>query len=138
MTDAPAENQTAAPRRYVVLHHAGVEAPHYDFMFEPAGGAALVTFRLQEWPPTRGQEVRRLKDHRRLYLTYEGTIPGDRGYVVRVDDGAVGVRPAGGGWALSRADSRVPWLTVEPLPEEAPDVWWLQPAPVSPTGQSTG
>lgn len=122
MDNAP--EKLIAPRRYVVLHHAGVEAPHYDFMFETAEASGLVTFRLQEWPPARGQEVRRLKDHRRLYLTYEGTIPGDRGYVIRVDEGALRARQLGEGWRLGRADG-TSWLTVEPLPDKGPDVWWL-------------
>jgi hypothetical protein len=112
----------------VVLHHTGVEDPHYDLLFEPAEGAALVTFRLREWPPARGQEVRRLKDHRRLYLSYEGNIPGDRGYVVRVDDSVVRARAVGPGWSLSRPDGD-PWLTLEPLADQGPDVWWLQPSP---------
>ena len=128
-----ADSQTAPRCKYVVLHHAGVEAPHYDFMFEPAEGAPLVTFRLQEWPPSKGQEVRRLKDHRRLYLTYEGTIPGDRGYVVRVDEGTVHARISGPGWTLQKTGNE-PWLTVEPLPDEGPDAWWIQ----TPTDQSTG
>lgn len=123
--NSSAEN-SRAPRRYVVLHHAGVEEPHYDFMFEPAEGAALATFRLREWPPSKGQEVRRLKDHRRLYLTYEGTIPGDRGFVVRVDEGTVHIKSAGAAWILRKSENE-PWLTIEPLRDEGPDAWWLEP-----------
>ena len=122
--DVSAESLTARPCKYVVLHHAGIEEPHYDFMFEPAEGEALVTFRLAEWPPSGRQEVRRLKDHRRLYLTFEGTIPGDRGYVVRVDKGMLHPRRDGVRWILRR-DNGEPWMTVESLEGGDEGDWWL-------------
>jgi hypothetical protein len=129
--DAAPEKPSVAPRKYVVLHHAGVEETHYDFMFEPAEGAALVTFRLGEWPPSGGQEVRRLKDHRRLYLTFEGTIPGDRGYVLRVDEGMLRPGKDGVRWILRRNNGE-PWLTLESLEGGEEGTWWLAPSAESP------
>lgn len=80
---------SADDRRYVVLLHVDAnEGSHYDLMVETAAGSGdLMTFRVPAWPVTSGVEVRRLRDHRRLYLTYEGPISGDRGVVHRVDEG---------------------------------------------------
>ncbi|MFN4243080.1 MAG: hypothetical protein ACK4PI_07565 [Tepidisphaerales bacterium] len=75
--------------RYAVLLHTGIpEGSHYDLLVEPKPGEGdLMTWRLPAWPLTAADEVRRLRDHRRVYLTYEGPIRGDRGVVHRVDEG---------------------------------------------------
>ena len=87
-------------RRFAVLHHAdGADAAHYDFLFETSASSSLVTFRLPEWPLAAGTShaALKLRDHRRIYLTYEGQISGDRGHVSRVDEGNVRVTRAGTG-----------------------------------------
>jgi hypothetical protein len=117
------------PSKFAVLLHSGAGEPHYDLLFESAPDSSLVTFRLAEWPPAKGQLVTKLRDHRRLYLTYEGDIPGGgRGRVDRVADGQLLVAGGPAGWRLRRADGR-PFMTITPDElEPAKETWWLAPA----------
>ena len=136
MSDAPGE-QDFGVRRFAVLHHTGgggggddegVE-PHYDFLFDTSDASSLVTFRLPAWPLARETyAATKLRDHRRLYLTYEGSISGDRGQVWRVGEGDVRVTRAGDGWRLDHADGR-PFLRFEPLDPargDAGDAWRVE------------
>jgi hypothetical protein len=75
------------PLRYAVLHHSNVEEPHFDLMFETLPGSMLATWRSEQWPIEQRIPLLRLRDHRRLYLDYEGDIPDQRGTVYRVADG---------------------------------------------------
>ena len=75
------------PLRYVVLRHSDVSEPHFDLMFETLPGSMLATWRSAEWPIETAVQVTRLRDHRRLYLEYEGTLTDQRGSVHRVADG---------------------------------------------------
>jgi hypothetical protein len=75
------------PVRYVVLYHMDVEEPHFDLMFETAPGSLLSTWRSAVWPIESATELTRLRDHRRLYLEYEGPVSAQRGAVLRVNDG---------------------------------------------------
>jgi len=72
---------------FVTQHHRCDEGDHYDWMLE--AGDSLITFRLpvplDDMPVGRAVSIRRLSDHRRRYLTYEGPISGGRGEV-RIDD----------------------------------------------------
>jgi hypothetical protein len=72
---------------FVILHHTGIDQPHFDLMFERSEGSLLSTFRLPTWPLTQAVTIERLADHRRDYLTYEGPLSGDRGTVKRVAGG---------------------------------------------------
>jgi hypothetical protein len=114
-------------RRYAVLQHSGVDEPHYDLLFETGETSSLVTFRLAEWPLTKGQVARKLKDHRRLYLTYEGEIPGgDRGRVDRVAEGQVRVTGGPGGWEMRHPDGRVlVWIEPDEL-DPSSENWWAR------------
>jgi hypothetical protein len=47
----------------------------------------LQTWRLESWPVREVQEVQRIRDHRPAFLTFQGTLTGDRGHVMRVDEG---------------------------------------------------
>jgi hypothetical protein len=62
---------------------------HWDLLIEAPGRELLPTWRLAHNPVTTSGEIpaERLKDHRRLYLDYEGEISGGRGRVRRVDRG---------------------------------------------------
>ena len=81
-------------RAFVLLRHETSDGVHWDLMLE--AGASLTTWQLAE-DPTRGTEgrradsggirARRLPDHRRAYLEYEGPVSGDRGHVTRVERG---------------------------------------------------
>lgn len=76
-------------RCYAVLHHEGIEAPHFDILIEFAPGSALMTWRCDTWPITSAAPVIRLPNHRRDYLEYEGLLSGNRGTVRRVAAGTV-------------------------------------------------
>jgi hypothetical protein len=73
--------------RYVVLHHTGVDAPHFDLMFETDPGSRLATWRSPQWPITGRTMTTRIADHRREYLEYEGPLSDNRGHVHRVEAG---------------------------------------------------
>jgi len=75
------------PLRYVVLRHEEIENPHFDLMFETAPGSALATWRAAEWPLRMMLPLTHLPDHRPSYLTYEGELSGNRGWVRRVASG---------------------------------------------------
>lgn len=72
---------------YVILCHEQVDEPHYDLMFETLPGSMLATWRSLAWPIQSPTPLLRLRDHRRLYLTYEGDLPGHRGSVRRIGQG---------------------------------------------------
>ena len=73
--------------RYVVLHHTGIDEPHFDLMLELIPGSELSTWRLPHWPPLAGDQFTPLPKHRRDYLEYEGPVSGDRGQVKRIAAG---------------------------------------------------
>ena len=78
---------SAASLRYAVLRHDGIDAPHVDFLFETSPGSMLQTWRLPTWPIIKVEEATRIRDHRPAFLTYQGQLTGDRGNVMRIDDG---------------------------------------------------
>ena len=70
---------------FVILHHEGIENPHFDLMFETYPGSTLTTWRADAWPFDHTANLTRLDDHRREYLDYEGPIrAGGRGWVRRL------------------------------------------------------
>jgi hypothetical protein len=73
--------------RYVVLHHDGIDRPHYDVLFETAPGSPLATWRSAEWPLRMGTPITPLPDHRHSYLDYEGPVSNNRGHVRRIASG---------------------------------------------------
>ena len=72
---------------YIVLHHTGYGEAHVDLLLE-TDGERLMTWRSPVWPLEPGTPLTPLPPHRRIYLTYEGPISGDRGEVRRVAEGA--------------------------------------------------
>ena len=79
-----------SPTRFVILHHQLADGEHWDIMLERAG--FLLTWQLPRnplAPEALPMPARRIADHRTLYLTYEGSISGDRGSVRQVAAGAV-------------------------------------------------
>ncbi len=81
--------------RFVVLHHTGVEVPHFDLMFERRAARGLLAFRLPAWPVTKELEIEPLARHRQEYLTYEGPVSNNRGEVKRVARGTYRARRVG-------------------------------------------
>jgi hypothetical protein len=83
--------------RFVVLHHEGIPDPHFDLMIEAPGKKYLYTWRCKHDPlGTYISFPRRIQNHRRDYLTYEGPVSSNRGYVSRVRCGV------GDFWKTSR------------------------------------
>src|SRR5258708_65677 len=81
--------------RFVVLHHTGwpSHSDHYDLMLDRSDGGddaekVLMTFgtKSDEFP-NPGAKLRRLADHRRAYLYFEGPLSAGRGTVKRADEG---------------------------------------------------
>ena len=74
---------------FVIQIHTGFGPVHYDLMLDR--GESLATWQLSASPvdlAAGGQlPARRLADHRRAYLTYEGPLSGGRGQVAIVDRG---------------------------------------------------
>lgn len=62
---------------------------HFDFMLETSSAGSLVTFALAAMiEKGRRLPAFRLKNHRRIYLDYEGPISGDRGHVQQAMQGS--------------------------------------------------
>ena len=75
-------------RQFVVLLHEQGDSRHWDLMLE--GDEKLATWRLACKPDAvghEGDEARRIFDHPKRFLDYEGPLSGDRGSVTRVDGG---------------------------------------------------
>jgi len=79
------------PLRFAILHHTGIPEPHFDLLFETHEGSDLATWRSPVWPITSPATVHRLKDHRRLYLDFEGDLSRRRGHVERIAGGTCDV-----------------------------------------------
>ncbi len=84
---------------FVLLLHRTADGEHYDLCLEV--GDTLATWRLPREaavPPaslgTAPLEARRLADHRRAYLDYQGPVSGDRGLVIRIDRGRLMIQEA--------------------------------------------
>ncbi len=72
--------------RFTISHHTGSkEGDHFDLMLEE--GEVLRTWRLRTASFAAPQEARAIKDHRKLYLDFEGEISGERGRVRIWDTG---------------------------------------------------
>lgn len=75
--------------QFVVQFHSGHGPTHYDLMLEHGG--ALATWRLDASPAglAAGESMpaRKLADHRKHYLTYQGPVSGGRGEVRILDRG---------------------------------------------------
>lgn len=72
-------------QRFVILIHTGHGPTHYDLMLEQAD--TLATWQFETNPgevSAGGLPCRRLPDHRKHYLDYEGAVGGDRGDVKRM------------------------------------------------------
>ena len=68
--------------RFVILFHHEIESPHWDLMLE--NGDRLATWQIQADPknwPDKPTPCRRIFDHRKKYLAYEGPLSNHRGQV---------------------------------------------------------
>lgn len=83
------------PARFVILHHRLADGEHWDLMLEH--GKVLLTWQLLREPVDASSlpiPARRIGDHRKAYLEYEGPVSGGRGTVRRVDEGTVEIEKA--------------------------------------------
>lgn len=115
------------PLRYVILRHEQVTEPHYDFMFETLPGSMLATWRSEVWPIDSPTPLLRLRDHRRLYLTFEGDLTGSRGSVLRVAEGACEVEVGEEAVWTIRLLSGAPAQTLR-LRQLSAERWQAEPA----------
>lgn len=76
--------------QWVVLHHTLLDGTsHYDWLFEPAADAPLLSLRVNSPLGPGNFQSERLPHHRRIYLTFEGDIGANRGTVKRIQQGHV-------------------------------------------------
>lgn len=110
--------------RYAVLWHSDVDDPHFDFLVETRPGSDLATWRLPRWPVLEQMDAIRLKDHRRIYLDYQGELSGHRGRVERIDGGVcqldIGEAAV---WTVSLGDGK-PVISFRQL---SGDRWMVEP-----------
>ncbi len=75
--------------RFVILHHTGVTADHFDLMLE--GPDHLWTWACEANPMDLDEgehaPAHQQLDHRKHYLHHEGLVSGGRGRVKRVAEG---------------------------------------------------
>jgi hypothetical protein len=82
---------------FVVLHHTGMGAEHWDLLLRVPGRERLLTWRVaippEQWAAAGAGEIAatRIADHRALYMGYEGPVSGNRGQVKRVASGTATV-----------------------------------------------
>jgi hypothetical protein len=96
----PKIQTSVGPLQFVILHHEGIDDPHFDVMLETSPGSELATWRAPVWPITEPTTLVQLANHRRDYIEYEGEISGDRGRVRRIMGGTCQVRDEPGGGKL--------------------------------------
>lgn len=91
-----------ASSRFVLLHHTGApDGDHYDLMLERDG--TLATWRVAS-PALDG--ARRIQDHRRAYLDYEGPLSEGRGEVRRIAAGTYTAEWSESGVRVTLSDGR--------------------------------
>ena len=77
-------------RRFVIQKHSGWGPTHFDLMIEDADTLATWQFAADPWTsPEATLPCRRIADHRRAYLDYQGPVSGGRGRVDIVSAGRV-------------------------------------------------
>lgn len=131
--DLQPDATTPAPPavRFVTLEHLTGQESHFDLMID--AGVTLATWQFVRPPdetPREGQRCRRLPDHRRIYLDYEGPISGDRGTVRRRDWGTCRTYQADDStWEVEFAGERLRGRCRLQRTAEAAGAWWFGPWP---------
>ncbi len=88
--------------RFVILKHVRPQDTHWDLMLQLPDQEKLATWQIHIPPEKWGKTLPavRLPDHRRIYLQYEGEISGNRGHVMRVDEGTAEILEQGARWHI--------------------------------------
>jgi hypothetical protein len=115
--------------RFSISQHTGSkEGDHFDLFLEQ--DETLKTWRLLNTAFQTAQPARQLKDHRKLYLDFEGEIAGDRGRVRIHDTGTYTVDE----WREDRIQvalrgrtvkTRILFNTAARHPEDPGDARWI-------------
>jgi hypothetical protein len=112
--------------QYVLHHHTGHGAEHWDFMV--LVGDSLATWQLDTDPrplsPGQSITARKLADHRIAYLDYQGPVSRQRGLVVRKDRGRCRLLETSAdlwGLELSQGQLRGHWR----IARQCDDTWIL-------------
>jgi len=81
--------------RFVVLLHEGHGERHYDLFLEVPGRERLMAWHVlrgpEEWGKVKELGAKRIGDHRKVYMEYEGKVSGGRGTVQRIAAGVAKV-----------------------------------------------
>jgi hypothetical protein len=129
MTHPPAESL-----RFAILHHRLADGEHWDFLLEQ--GDVLWTWNLESDPlagPGGPIAARRIADHRKLYLTYEGPVAPDRGIVARIEGGTYRLTQVSADEVAGELAGRR-LRTAFRLVREVDDRWRLEWRQTSPAG----
>jgi hypothetical protein len=107
MSDAPS-------LRYAILWHHDIDQPHFDLLVETHPGSDLATWRSPVWPIETLVVLQRLRDHRRIYLDYEGDLSNHRGRVERIGSGNCSVTvDEGAVWRIKLLNIATEFLLTE-------------------------
>ena len=68
--------------KFVILEHQGKGPTHFDLILE--GQELCPTFQFEQKELISGK---RIQDHRKNYLTFEGQISPEKGFVTQIDSG---------------------------------------------------
>ncbi|MFW6133541.1 MAG: DNA polymerase ligase N-terminal domain-containing protein [Planctomycetota bacterium] len=103
------------PQAFVIHEHHRGRSVHYDLMLGPPARdaeAPLATWRLEQdpadQPPGLSQPARRIADHGRHFLSYEGPLRAGRGEVRMHDSGTCTTRSSTAGlWLIDLHGRRI-------------------------------
>lgn len=117
--------------RFATLRHTDKQGDHFDLLID--AGRSLATWKCPqppEWAVDSSLICVRLKDHRRLYLDYEGPLTEDRGTVHRYDQGECLIHErTASRWELTFRGQRLAGrFALEALSDDGDD-WCLRFAP---------
>ena len=114
-------------RAFVILLHAGWGEDHFDLLLETDPGGPLGTWQCPRnclsLRPGQALSARRLADHRRAYLTYEGPVSRGRGRVRRAAEGTCETLAESPGRLVVRLDAASGESGVFELTQTGGDVW---------------
>ncbi|HMD53224.1 MAG TPA: hypothetical protein VKJ65_01580 [Phycisphaerae bacterium] len=125
--------------RFAILRHTRQQDVHWDLLLELPDRPLLATWQVHsdpaEWTNYSAgvfsAAVRALPDHRRIYLDYQGPISGDRGEVMRVDEGYFRLVSESGEKIVLEASGKKLQAHVElTLMDSAANLWQLQVAAI--------
>jgi hypothetical protein len=113
---------TGGHGRFVVLLHRKPDGDcHYDLILEyPTGAATCPTWSFSEPPAEHRVVCRRIFDHPRRFLTYEGELRAERGRVWRIDAGECTVcgEDAGTFVVMLKGDRTTGRFFLTPVPDD--------------------